>query len=198
MPYCVNCGVEVGQDHSFCQKCGSRNLANSPITEVPTKEEPERARPGGITLLALIAILVGVVDLSYAVIVTYALNWIGSNIVGKSALTIVNLTPLGAIVSTVLLVWFVFGSAMLLTAIGFIRGSKFGYYMGIIDCPLTIFVFILFTLPLGITLGVGLIVGLIVSVPILAYITRARQRAWFRIVKKTKTTNEQLSRKNST
>ncbi len=186
MSFCSKCGSEIGPEMNFCGRCGSPvnfgpgTAPQAPPTSRWSKPDDSlaRVRPTGITLLAVCSFVITIIMFGLLGVMVYAVSQVNSAILGQIGFQFLNyVTGVGTYIALAEGFFGSVGIAYLITGVGFIKGLKFAWYLGIIDA---IFWIISLTL-LG--AGIGLIFGLILGGLVLYYLTRKRVRIWFRLVR---------------
>ena len=124
-----------------------------------------RQRPTGVTIIAVLAIIVGILSLLGGLLVVAASAFVGAiaSPVGGAVLV--------ALGSFLVLIGLIF----LVAAYGFWKGTKWGWWVGIIATALSLIGSV-------VSLATGnftSVVSLLIDLLLLYYLTRAHVKAWF-------------------
>ena len=171
MPFCSKCGTEVSEDASFCPNCG-QTLSVSAATSVPHASKPYETvaqRPAGITIIAILEVLGGLVFLGLGTLMILIAGILGT------AIQPTNFPVLGGIIGIVL---GILGGILILISIanfiiayGYWNGRNWAWSIGIAFAVLGI-IFGLIALPGG-------IIRILLDLLIIYYLTRPYVKSFF-------------------
>jgi multisubunit Na+/H+ antiporter MnhG subunit len=170
MPYCPICGSQVKEETRFCPNCGC-DLKASIASQPQYRYEQAELRPTGVTILAVLQVLGGIVFFGLGVLLMAIAGLIG----------IVGLTPgtspfpilIGsAVVGIIGIIMLAIGILGFAAAYGFWNGLGWSWTVGIAIAVIGVIITIS-SLPHG-------ILGLAIEALILYYLTRPYVKRWFR------------------
>jgi len=176
MPFCDGCGVPVTVDQSFCIKCG-RNL--QPLSKPPprpmfgtlelSQARVPQIRPTGVSLIAAILVIGGVLDIVMAVLFL-VLSASSFHIFG----VIIEIPQFGFLLLLLLAIALIVSSSFsFVLAYGILKGRAWAWTWTFVSCVLNLVASVA-----GIVVGVG-VAGLIVYPIMIYYLTRPRVRQYF-------------------
>lgn len=171
MPYCAKCGASVDPNVLFCPSCGSPMglSAGSPLpptrTGYPTPQAQPIIRPTGVTILAILEALGGLL-LLFGAAALFALSALSGSTSGTSAGGLIGVfgAALGAFLVILALISFA-------VAYSFWTGKPWGWWLGLILSVLQI-ISGLITFPVG-------VLNILIGIIILYYLTRPHVKVWF-------------------
>lgn len=169
MPYCPVCGSQVKEDTRFCPKCG--HDLKAPIAAQPQyKYEQVKQRPTGVTILAVLQILGGLIFFGLGVLLMAV-----AGLIGLAGLTDTTVFPAfigSAVIGIIGVVMLVIGVLSFAVAYGYWNGLGWSWTLGIAITVIGILMSIP-SLPQG-------IIGLAIEALILYYLTRPYVKTWFK------------------
>ncbi len=129
----------------------------------------ERNRPSGITILAILAGLAGIFWLG---LVGILVTVVGAS--GPIGGLFLGLTGLGSLVAAAEGILFAGVLVNFTVAILFVKGTRLGWYFGLVDALIWLTVMTI--------LGsiAGFVISLILVAPVMYYLTRPQVKHWFR------------------
>lgn len=173
MPYCPNCGGEVTEDDRFCPSCGQElriSAVQEPAAEDRRVSEQFRQRPTGVTVLAVLEILGGLLFFGLGATLLVVAGFIG----------IAGLWPVrgmfpafigGLIASFVGGIMVIVGILNFVIAYGYLNGRGWAWTLGLVFAVLGIIIGLI-SLPGG-------VIRILLDGLILYYLTRPRVKRFF-------------------
>lgn len=174
MPYCPNCGKEIKEDDKFCPSCGQplwKIEAQTQAHQIVTAHEEVRHRPTGVTILAILEALGGLLLLIGGIFLfLFAGFFIPRVMMPREAMGLFPFFISGflGVIGVVLLI---IAALNFLIAYGFWNGRGWAWTLGIIFACLGL-IMGLFSLPSG-------IIQIIINALILYYLTRPNVKRYF-------------------
>lgn len=165
MPYCSSCGKLLSDEAKFCPNCGTPiQLA---MTPTPVQVSTVTERPSGITILAALEIIEGIIGSIIGIAILFSFDILRELLpVPSTYLPLVQavLTVVGSLVIFIALVNFVI-------AYGLLNGTSWAWTVSLVFAVIGILRGI-GTLPMGIlTIGI--------QVLIIYYLTRENVKSYF-------------------
>ncbi len=170
MSYCPKCGEEVPEEGQFCPNCG-QDLA-TPVTpaQAPSVSEEFVERPTGVTILAALQVLAGLVFVVFGAIVLIVAGLLRIWGVRPQA----PMLPLflgGLIIAVVGGIMVIIGIVSFAVAYGYMNGRGWAWTLGLVIAVLGLIMGIL-SLPNG-------VIGILIDALIIYYLTRPHVKRFF-------------------
>jgi uncharacterized membrane protein YfcA len=169
MPYCPKCGEEVPEEGQFCPNCGQD--LTTPVTpaQAPSVSEEFVERPTGVTILAALQVLAGLVFVIFGVMVLIVAGLLGLGGVRPQA----PMLPLflGPIVAVVGGIMVIIGIVSFAVAYGYMNGREWAWTLGLVVAVLGLIMGVL-SLPNG-------VIGILIDALIIYYLTRPHVKRFF-------------------
>ena len=167
MPFCAYCGKEVTQDAVYCPNCGApiRQQAAPVPTQQPTYPPAgvmARIRPTGVTIIAALEILGGIVLLVFGLLAVSLSAYYMRGMFGM-------LADLGSAFGGIFIV---LGLISFVMAYGLLMGRGWAWTITLVLEILSALVN-LFSFPVG-------FVGLVIDIVVIYYLTRPYVKAFFK------------------
>ena len=170
MPYCPNCGKEIKEDDKFCPSCGQA-LWKVETPQVITTYEEVRSRPTGVTILAILEALGGLLFLIGGIfLLLFAGFFLPRMMIPHGAIEFLPFFFSGFI-GGIVLVLLILAALNFLIAYGFWNGRGWAWTLGIIFACLGLIMGLL-SLPSG-------IIQILINALILYYLTRPNVKRYF-------------------
>jgi len=172
MPYCTKCGREVGENDRFCPSCGlelSVLIVQEPV-QAPRIPEQVNQRPTGVTVLAALEILSGLLLLGVGALMFAVVGSLGAMVYSPYVPEFpAFLSGLGLSVIGVIMV--IIGIIGFILAYGYLNGLGWSWTLGLILGIISIIIDLMF-LPTG-------AIGILINTIILYYLTRPNVKRFF-------------------
>ncbi|MDQ1280108.1 MAG: hypothetical protein QG670_1370 [Thermoproteota archaeon] len=171
MPFCPRCGTEVNEEASFCPNCGHALIASTikPLPQVPSGPERITQRPTGITIIAALNVLGGLIFLGLGTLVLLAAVILGTGFRAADFPIFAGIS--GAVLGIIGGVLVIIGLINFVIAYGYWIGSGWAWTVGMVFAVLEILLGLL-ALPQG-------VVSIILNGLIVYYLTRQHVKAFF-------------------
>ena len=168
MPFCPSCGVEIKGEDAFCSNCG--HAISSIPSPRPTYVQPRMTprtpqRPTGVTILAILEALLGLLSLGGGALALIGATYIGSNL--PSGVPEFFSGMVGVMGGILIII----GLLNFILSYGFWTGKGWSWTIGIIVTGLGLVINIV-SLP-------NSIISLIINAIIIYYLTRPYVKQYF-------------------
>lgn len=171
MPFCTKCGKEVKEGDSFCPHCGqtlSIQVVKS-VPQAPSVSNRVTQRPTGITIIAILEVLGGLVFFGLGAIILLIAGILGAGFRTANFPVLGSIT--GIILGVIGLILVIIGIINFVIAYGYWSGRTWAWTMGMVFAVLGIIIGLI-TLPGG-------MIRIILDVLIVYYLTRPHVKAFF-------------------
>lgn len=172
MPYCPKCGEEVPEEGRFCPNCGQDLTRPAPAPQARAPSVPEQIleRPTGVTILAALQVLAGLIFCIFGALLLALAGFLG--LMGASPE--IPFFPLflgGIVMGVVGGIMLIIGIASFAVAYGYMNGRGWAWTVGLVIAAIGL-ILGLFSLPEG-------VVGFLIDVLIIYYLTRPHVKRFF-------------------
>jgi multisubunit Na+/H+ antiporter MnhG subunit len=162
------CGSQVNEETRFCPKCGC-DLKASIAAQPQYGYEPVKQRPTGVTILAVLQVLGGLIFFGLGVLLMAV-----AGLIGLAGLTDTTVFPAfigSAIIGIIGIIMLVIGILGFAVAYGYWNGLGWSWTLGVAITVIGVIISIP-SLPQG-------IIGLAIEALIIYYLTRSNVKSWF-------------------
>lgn len=172
MPYCPKCGEQVPEEGRFCPNCGQDLVITAQPARAPAPgvSEQIQERPTGVTILAALQVLAGLIFVGLGAIVLVVAGLLG--IAGfRPQGPMVPLFLGGFVMGIVGGIMIIIGIISFAVAYGFLNGLGWAWALGLAIA--------VFGLILGLLSLPGGVVPILIEILIIYYLTRPHVKRFF-------------------